>query len=360
MSEASDTGEKTHEPTPKKLLDARKKGQIPKSTDLSASAAYLGLILALTILGPTSILGASSKLSRFIADPTAFVSQEGAIELASISRVIGSVSVATLIPFFAVPALAVLLSLISQQAITFAPSKLAPKLSKISPITSVKNKFGSSGLFEFAKSVVKLVIVGLVMFWFIRSSLPEMLQIIGLEPRQLTASLGNNILSFLTIILVISVAIGGIDYLWQLAEHLRKNKMSRKEVEDESKEAEGDPHNKQARRQRGYEIAMNQMLADVPEAAVVIVNPTHYAVALKWDPLSASAPICVAKGTDEIAMRIRETAAEFSVPIHRDPPTARSLFARIDVGQEIWPDDYKAVAAAIRFAQSINSKAKQI
>ena len=359
MAETDESGEKTNDPTPKKLLDARKKGQIPKSTDLSASAAYLGLILSLTILGPTALLDAASNLSQLISHPSRFGATEFATESVALSGLMKFLVISSLLPLFSIPAIAVLLSLIAQQAITFAPSKIQPKLSKISPITSAKNKFGASGLFEFFKSTFKLVVVGLIMVWFLNSSLPTMLQIVDLQPPQMTAILGEHILSFLTIIFVVSLAVGGADYLWQVSEHLRKHRMTRKEIEDENKEAEGDPHNKQARRQRGFEIAMNQMLADVPDATVIIVNPTHYAVALRWNSDSAAAPTCIAKGVDEIAAKIREIALTSSVPIHADPPTARSLYARIAIGQEVWPDDYRAVAAAIRFAQSMNSVAKQ-
>ncbi|RLJ41185.1 flagellar biosynthetic protein FlhB [Litoreibacter meonggei] len=359
MTDAPESGEKTHDPTPKKLLDARKEGQVPKSTDLSASAAFLGLILALTILGPTSLLDAAAKLSHFLARPENFVSNSSSPDGTSISGLLGAIVIGSLLPLFAIPAIAVLLSLIVQQAITFAPSKIKPKMSKISPVSSAKNKFGAAGLFEFAKSTTKLIIVSLTMVWFLKASLPEILQTVDLQPPQMTGILGGQILSFLTLIFVVTLLVGGVDYLWQLAEHQRKNRMTRKEVEDESKEAEGDPHHKQARRQRGLEIAMNQMLSDVPDATVVIVNPTHYAVALKWDDNTAAAPICVAKGVDEIAAKIREIAHSSSIPIHSDPSTARSLFARIEVGGEIWPDDYRAVAAAIRFAQSVNDISKQ-
>ncbi|NCM97925.1 MAG: flagellar biosynthesis protein FlhB, partial [Rhodobacterales bacterium] len=132
-----------------------------------------------------------------------------------------------------------------------------------------------------------------------------------------------------------------------------------KEMMDENKDSEGDPHTKAARRQRGYDIATNRMLEDVPQADVIVVNPTHYAVALKWDRAARRAPVCVAKGVDEIAARIRERAAAAGVPIHRDPPTARALHASVEIGQEIRPDQYRAVAAAIRFAEAMRKRARQ-
>ena len=128
---------------------------------------------------------------------------------------------------------------------------------------------------------------------------------------------------------------------------------------DELKESEGDPMMKQQRREKAVSIATNQMLRDVPEAAVVIVNPTHFAVALKWDPSAPHAPICVAKGVDLVAARIREIAQENAVPIHSDPPTARALHATVEIGEEIRPDHYAAVAAAIRFADMLRAKARK-
>ena len=135
--------------------------------------------------------------------------------------------------------------------------------------------------------------------------------------------------------------------------------MSFQDLKDETKRTEGDPHMKQSRQQRGREIAMNRMLLDVPKADVIIVNPTHYAVALKWSRAPGSAPICVAKGVDEIAKRIREAAVEHQVPIHSDPPTARALHATVDIGDEIEPEHYQAVAAAIRFADALRNQMRR-
>jgi flagellar biosynthetic protein FlhB len=134
--------------------------------------------------------------------------------------------------------------------------------------------------------------------------------------------------------------------------------MSQQEMIEEFRLSEGDPQTKAQRRQRGEEIAANRMLLDVPRSSVVIVNPQHFAVALRWDRGKDAAPVCVAKGVDAVAARIRESAAEAGVPIHRDPPTARALYAATGIGQQIHPDHYRAVAAAIRFAEAMRQKAK--
>jgi flagellar biosynthetic protein FlhB len=147
--------------------------------------------------------------------------------------------------------------------------------------------------------------------------------------------------------------VGVVDLVWQRLHHLSRNRMSRKELEDEMRESEGDPMLKGQRRQAGIAIAMNQAAAAVPKADVVIVNPTHFAVALAWDRGGGRAPVCVAKGVDEVALRIRTLAAEAGVPVRSDPPTARALHAAVDVGQEVPSAHFRAVAAAIRFADRI-------
>ena len=173
------------------------------------------------------------------------------------------------------------------------------------------------------------------------------------------ALLGRLTIDFLLIVFLIALVLGGVDFLWQIHRHRQRHRMSRKEMLDEFKENEGDPHLKSARRQRAQEVATNQMLADVAKADVVVVNPTHYAVALRWDRSRRGAPVCVAKGVDEIAKRIRERAAENGVPIHSDPPTARALHATIEIGQEIRAEHYRAVAAAIRFADAMRKRARR-
>ena len=236
--------------------------------------------------------------------------------------------------------------------------KLQPKLDRISPLANLKNKFGRNGLFEFAKSFVKLCVISLVLGpIFLAYRWPQLMQTMALE-----ATLGATVMlqmsvGFLAAVVGIGALIGIVDFIWQSFEHLRKNRMSHQELKDEAKQTEGDPYFKQERRERGRAIATNRMLADVPEADVVIVNPEHYAVALSWDRNPGSAPVCVAKGTDHIALRIREIATEAGVPLHRDPPTARALHATTELGEQIAPEHYRAVAAAIRFAETMRRKA---
>ncbi|MFT6674845.1 MAG: flagellar biosynthetic protein FlhB [Sulfitobacter sp.] len=358
MSNQDEDTDKAYDATPQKLLEARKKGDIAKSTDLMTAAAYAGLLLALLVAGGAGMKQAGTALMVMIEQAASLgpVFFDGAASsgFAGLLQPI----VLGFLPLFALPALAVVLSIAGQRALVFAPSKLAPKLSRISLLSNAKNKFGRGGLFEFAKSFTKLCVYSICLTFFIRARMPEMIAATQTNPRLVLALLAELCTAFLFIVVLISTTIGGIDALWQHFEHLRKNRMSHKEIMDETKNAEGDPHLKQERRQRAMAIAQNQMMADVPKADVVIVNPTHYAVALKWSRKPGEAPKCVAKGVDEVAGSIRRVAAEAGVPLHRDPQTARSLFATVEIGQQIPVDFYPAVAAAIRFAESMRGKAR--
>ena len=358
MSGQDEDTDKTYDATPQKLLEARRKGEIAKSNDLITAAAYAGLLVALLTSGAGSVKQAGTALMVLIDQSAGLAPMflTGGIN-AAMGALLWDVSLA-LMPLFLIPALAVILAVFAQRAWVFAPSKLQPKLSRISVLKNAKNKFGRSGLFEFAKSFTKLIVYSICLTLFIRNQLPEILSAVQTSPHLALSLMIQLCIGFLFLVVLIATLIGGIDAVWQHFEHLRKNRMSRKEITDETKNAEGDPHLKQERRQRAMAIAQNQMMQEVPTADVIIVNPTHFAVALKWSRNKGDAPVCVAKGVDEIARTIREIGAAAGVPLHSDPPTARSLYATTEIGQQISPDHYQTVAAAIRFAQDMRLRAK--
>ncbi len=359
MSNQSDDTDKSFEATPQKLLEARKKGEFARSAELLTAASYAGLLVAFLGFGLNGLLQLGGSMGVMIGQsaqiaPLFF----GGAAAAPAMGVLKSIA-ASLLPVFALPAIAVLLTLFATRGIVFAPTKIAPKLAKISLLSNAKNKYGRNGLFQFLLSFLKLCIYSLCLAVFLYLRLDDMIAALNATPQNVTMLLGTVCIDFLIVVVVVSVVIGGGDAIWQHFEHLRKNRMSRKEIMDETKNSEGDPHMKQERRQRAQEIAGSQMAADVARADVIIVNPTHYAVALKWDRRPGQAPECVAKGTDALALRIREIASENAVPIHSDPPTARALHATTEVGQQIAPEHYKAVAAAIRFAEAMRQKARR-
>ncbi len=358
MSGSDDDSEKSFDPTPQKLLKARKKGEVAKSNDLTMVAGFSGLVLALLVAGPIAVRQLGNLLMVLLDQPDRI---SALLVSGPSSALVGGVLATGFTPVvtvFAIPAAAVLLCLFAQRAMVFAPDKLKPRMSRISIVSNAKNKFGRAGLFEFAKSFTKLLIYCICLALFLHGNLATILTASAMPVLASVPLMMSLLFRFMFIVVAVALAIGSIDFAWQYAEHIRKNRMSRKEIQDETKDSEGDPHIKQQRRQKAQEIATNQMMADVPNADVVIVNPTHYAVALTWSRAPGAAPVCVAKGVDEIAAAIRTAASQAGVPLHSDPPTARALHATVDIGQQISEEHYRPVAAAIRFAEAMRKRAK--
>lgn len=349
MSSEDDSQDKPHDPTQKRLDDARAKGQIPRSQDVLSAAALAGFLIAAAVFGPAALQGSATA---------------GMILLEQAGRPGASVKsgswamLVPVLPLVLVPALMVILVLAAQRALLFTPDNLMPKLSRIDPIAAAGQRFGADGLVDFAKGGAKMALVGGCLGLFLWNEADVLLATIALDPAQGVSLMLGLLLRFLGVVLALSLLLAAADYFWQILRHRARNRMSHQEMIEEFRESEGDPQTKAQRRQRGQDIAMNRMLADVPRADVVIVNPTHYAVALKWHRDRKEPPICVAKGVDEVALRIRALAAESGVPIRRDPPTARAIHATVEVGQHIRPDHYRAVAAAIRFAEALRRKAR--
>lgn len=358
MSGEDDDTAREHEATPQKLAEARKKGDIARSADLLMAAGVVGLLIALYAMGSWVVreagsagmvlLGQADRLSPLATSGTG-------MPLVGHLMAFAAPPLALLV----LPMLAVLATVAVTRGFVVAPDLITPKLSRISLVATAGHKFGVEGLVEFAKSAAKLCLVSAILYIFLASRMDEILATVYLSPNLSAAVLSRLMLEFLFIVLLVAAPIGGVDYLWQQHLHRQRNRMSHKEIMDEFRESEGDPYLKSARRQRAQEVATNRMLADVAEADVVVVNPTHFAVALRWDRAKGGAPVCVAKGVDEIARQIRKRAAEHAVPIHSDPPTARAMHATIEIGQEIGAEHYRAVAAAIRFADAMRKKARR-
>ena len=350
-------GDKPYDPTPRKLEQAREKGEIVRSTDLNTAIVYGGFLLFGALLAPwlfetlgrlTEVaLGDANRLADLMLAP------DGTMVALAVLSTSMQVTFAVLVA----PAILLVVALIAQRGFVFSPDKLAPKLSRISAIQNAKQKYGVEGLFQFAKSAVKLVIVSVILALYLWARAEQVLNSIHGTPGQILGLTAELLLEFVAVFFGLSLLIGGIDWAWEWRRLLHRNRMSHQELKDETKSSEGDPALRQERRQRGYLIATNRMMADVPSADVVIVNPTHFAVALKWQRSAGQVPICVAKGTDAVAARIRAVAAEHGVPVFSDPATARALHAALEIGDPIAPEQFRAVAAAIRFADAIRKRA---
>lgn len=354
-----EASEKPFEATPRKLEEARKRGEFPISQDLVTFGVYLAVLAAGVFVGLWSATATGAALVPFLSSPDILAlhvfSENGRHAFSALlSQFVGGISVWFILPFLFALCIGFL-----QGAVHFPMQKAAPKLNRISIIKNAKQKYGSDGLFNFAKSTFKLLIYGTFVAYLFRSEMETIVNMSALPLAEVLRLSVSLCFKFLVASTIIISAISIVDFFWQRSQFLRRQRMSLKELKDELKESEGDPYTRQARRQRAQDIATNQMLSDVPKADVIVVNPEHFAVALAWERSKGTAPVCVAKGVDEIAARIREIADENGVPIFRDPPTARALFASVELGEEIPVDHYQAIAAAIRFADEIREKAKR-
>lgn len=359
MADEEEGSEKPFEATPRKIEEARKRGEVPISQDLITFSVYVGVLATAVFWGLRSVNGIGSALMPFLDTPDIFVdSVFGVGGRHAFGGIFWSL-LATTFLWFVLPTFFALVTAFGQGALLFAPTKLKPKLSRISPISNGKQKYGRDGLFNFLKSFLKLIAYSVVLGFVFRSHLDEILSMPSLPVAPNLVLVAELCFDFLVAAAIAILVFAGTDLAWQRAQFFRKQRMSLQELRDESKDTEGDPHTKQARRQKAYDIATNQMLLDVPDADVVVVNPEHYAVALKWARSRGTAPVCVAKGIDEVAARIRKAANENGVPIYRDPPTARALHASVELNSEIPVEHYQAIASAIRFADAIRDKAKR-
>lgn len=343
---SDDAAEKVQEASPQKKKRAREKGDSPVSTEANVAAAFAGLVVAVLLSAPM-VSGLATELRLFFLRP-----DEAAVgvllgELGG--RALGA-AVAFLLPLVAFPALASLIAIGVQGGIVLAPNKLTPKIDKISPIKGAGKKFGPQGLFEFARSSTKAVALAVAGGFYVVFEAQRLAQAFGMNSAALIQLLFREILVILAIATAFSILFALIDVPFTRSRYEARLKMSRQEMQDEQKENEGDQNIKAQRRRQAEKIALGGMLKDLQTADVLIVNPTHYAVALKWQRSGESLPLCVAKGTDEVALRLREEAHAAGVPIREDAPTARSLYATVPLGMPIKPDHFAVVAAAIRFA----------
>lgn len=352
-------GEKSHEATAEKLRKSRKEGDVPYSPEVTAAATYVGFFLALILFAGWSSLKLHVMLTSFLDKPGEIGRHLlHAPDSTFLPFLVGQLSTAAA-PLFLFLAVFALASAFAQRAMVVAPSKLKPKLSNLSLVKNAKKKYGPDGLMEFFKSFAKLSAIMLIILFAVKDRFVELPGLSGTAPEQIGELFLRESIYFLGFISVAAMAIAAIDLPWRYFQHRNRLKMTHQELKEENKETQGDPYLKNARRNRAEAIATNKMMQDVPKADIILVNPTHYAVALRWQRDKNRAPTCVAKGVDEIAAKIREIAAASGVPIKRDPPTTRSIHSLVKVGEEIKKEHYAAVAAAIHYADTIRKSHKK-
>ncbi|MGA1341727.1 MAG: EscU/YscU/HrcU family type III secretion system export apparatus switch protein [Hyphomonas sp.] len=358
MAEQDENAEKEFEATEERLRQAREEGNVPQSKEANALAVIIGIVAAAFILnvvvGQTLFEDFSSMLYHgdvFAHDIFSAGAGGGGGGAGG-----GTASVTLhLLPIFLVPAVVVLVSLIVQQAVVFSLKKIELDIKKISPFENLKKRYGASGLLDFLKDTLKLLFAVVIGVVFLVQFMEDYYASAQMKMEDVYQFTFNQTVRLILYFLAFQVALAVIDLPLQRQLHLNKLKMSREEMKKEMKQSEGDPQIKMRRRETASKISKGQMMQNVKTATVIMVNPTHYAVALKWDPESQKAPVCVAKGVDHIAARIREIATENKIPIYRDPPAARSIYNLVDIDEEIRPEHFAAVAAAIQFIDRLKN-----
>ena len=353
-------GEKTEPATAKKLKDARDEGKVAKSRELNSAFDLIVLLLCLKIF--VSFVGGKfiDIFSYIYENMPDFVKiNEGGLSVQAAAGLIASVTLKSLIimlPFMAFGFVVTLLVSIVQVGWKVSTKPMKPELSKLNPLNGFKRIFSKDSLFELVKSILKIVIIIYIAYTSIKDNANDLFALYDLGLNQAVALVGTLIINTGIKISIVYLVIGLADFIYQKHKFNEDMKMTKQEVKDEYKNTEGDPQIKGRQRRKMQEVSQKRMMQDVPKADVVITNPTHFAVALKYEAKVSSAPVVLAKGEDYLAQKIKEVARENKIEIVENKPLARMLYHNVDVGAEIPPELYQAVAevlAAVYKAKNI-------
>jgi flagellar biosynthetic protein FlhB len=351
---SEDKDARTEDPTSKRLSKARSEGDIPISQEVKSAAMLVGGLVVVGVLAPWVAKELTGFMRAFIERPHVM-----AVDVLSLRQLflqtIWRVSLVLAFPML-VLTIAALVASIGQVGLTFTPAKLEPKLSSIDPFAGARQLFSLQSLLEAGKGIVKIALVTMVVAVFVIPAINHPDQIIDQDIRVTMKQIHRVIVMILLVVTLVMAVLAAGDLAYQRWSHKEKLKMTKQEVKDEHKESEGDPKVKGRIRALRIERHRKRMMANVPKASVVITNPTHYAVALRYDMESMAAPVVVAKGMDYIAKRIRQIAETHEVPVVENPPLARALYAAVEVDQEIPQEHYKAVAEVIGYVMRLKGK----
>lgn len=348
MSEnEQDDAQKTEDPTPKKLEEARKKGQVAISREVNNWIMLLAGTFIIALSVPGMMLDLKVYMRTYIEQAHLLPEAPGGMR-DLLSGMFMEMFSLLMLPFIVLMCAAVIGPLV-QVGPLFSAETIKPAMSKVSPVAGFKRLFSMRSLIEFIKGLLKLGLVSLVGVLLLIPFYGSVEHFVGLPLEQVLYEMQKLIMRFLIGTLIVLLIIAMIDLVYQRVEHSKKMRMTKQEVRDEYRQSEGDPHIRAKLRQLRSERARQRMMQNVPQADVIITNPTHFAIALKYKPDEMDAPVCVAKGQDEVALRIREVAKEHNIIIYEDKPLARALYDVVEVDQMIPPNQYQAVAKIISF-----------
>jgi flagellar biosynthetic protein FlhB len=353
-----DLGERTEDPTTRKLSQARQKGQVPKSQDLSGAITLLGGLLIFVALGSSVAAMFDRILRRTLggeigADIRSTESIPAAVKLVAYDALV------ILVPIMVLAALVAYISNFIQVGWLITAEPIRPKLSKLSPLAGIKRILGIRALVKTVVNTLKLAAMVVVSTLFILANLDSIAAMPKMTPLLALVEVLRLIFVLAMILVLLLIFIALIDYIFQRWQHTKDLRMTKQEVKDERKTMEGDPQLKGRQRQMAREIVMQQIGTAVPEADVIVTNPTHFSVAIRYDPEKMGAPRVTAKGADLIALRMRQLARRSDVPIVERPPLARALYWGTEVGQEVPIEQYEAVAELLAYVYRIDTRAQK-
>lgn len=353
MSDEPEKSEKTEDPSQKKLDDAHKKGDVAKSQEVTTWFMTGGSALLFALMAPTVANGLREQLKLVLSNADTI--EVGGDSFGHfMNDLSSSIMLVALVPMAFLAIFGIAGNLV-QHAPVLSFDPIIPKWNRVSPKSGAKRLFSGDALVNFAKGLIKLIIVAVAIFAVVWPERDRLDTLITADIASILPDFMIYALKIFGVVVAIITVIAGADFAYQKHKWWERQKMTLKEVKDEYKQMEGDPHVKGKLRQIRAEKSRQRMMAAVPDAAVIVTNPTHYAVALKYDR-SMHAPICLAKGIDGVALRIREMGKEHDVPIVENPPLARALYASVELDETVPAEHFKAVAELIGYVMRLREK----
>ena len=352
-----DLGERSEQPTARKLAESRKKGQVAKSQDLSGAFTLLGGLLIFVVLG-SSVASMFARILRRTLGGEIAADIRSTESIAAGAKIVAYEAIVVVVPIMVLAAIVAYLAGFMQVGWLIAGDQIRPKLSKLSPIAGLKRILGVRALVKTVVNSLKLIAMVFVSTLFIMANLDAIAALPKVTPLMALSQVMRLIFTLALILVVLLLFIAILDYLYQRWQHTKDLRMTKQEVKDERKTMEGDPQVKGRHRQMAREIVMQQIGKAVPDADVIVTNPTHFSVAIRYDPEKMGAPRVTAKGADLIALRMRQLARQSDVPIVERPPLARALYWGVEVGQEVPFEHYEAVAELLAYVYRIDTRAE--
>jgi len=354
-----DKDSKTEDPTAKKKSDAAEKGNVPFSREVPLFATVLATFVYIIFFLPSGLSKVGGALKDIFEQPDQWKIETGP-DVLSLFVHLGWVSAALLAPAFILFMVFGVAASISQNLPTPVLERIRPQFSRISIAKGWSRLFSLPGLIEFGKSLTKIVIVGVVMFFVLKSEYFNAIDAMFSDPQTIFARMMTSMQKITIVVLIATAVVAIADFFWTRYHWFTELKMTRHEIKEENKQSQGDPFVKNRQRSLMRDRARRRMIANVDRATLVIANPTHFAVALRYVREENDAPVVVAKGQDLIALKIREIAEKNGIPVFEDPPLARSMFAQVSVDSVIPSVFYKAVAELIHRVYATQAKNKRV